>query len=168
MTNTAINILNQLKDLLIKFDTNEYKKELKILNGSSIGQHTRHIIEFFLCLIDQAPSGTVNYDLRVRNMDIENDNSVAVKEIEKIISSINQLSSAATPIDLVTSEGFDSPQTMTSSLGREIWYNVEHAIHHMAIIRMTLSHQFPTLEVKKEFGVAISTLKYRAEMSTEN
>ena len=43
---------------------------------------------------------------------------------------------------------------------REIVYNIEHAIHHMAIIRIALQHDIPDLELESDFGYAFSTLKH--------
>ena len=42
----------------------------------------------------------------------------------------------------------------------ELVYNIEHAVHHMAIIRIAVQHEFPDLALDDEFGYATSTLKY--------
>ena len=160
--------LEQFKEVLMQLPENCYAKPCETLSQATIGQHTRHIIEFFQCLIEQASTGFVNYDLRTRNIKIEDDNDIAVQEIEKIISAIEKLNGINTEIQLVTTDGFEIPYSMTTSIDREIWYNVEHTIHHMAIIRMTLSHHLPHIKINKEFGVAFSTLKFISDTSIKN
>ena len=39
--------------------------------------HTRHIIEFYQCLIEQASEGQINYDSRKRDVRIESDPAFA-------------------------------------------------------------------------------------------
>lgn len=45
---TAYDILVQLSDAIACLSEEVYSKPSKILTNASIGQHTRHIIEFFL------------------------------------------------------------------------------------------------------------------------
>jgi hypothetical protein len=42
----------------------------------------------------------------------------------------------------------------------EIAYNLEHTIHHMALIRVGL-HELGDITLDDSYGVAPSTLKYR-------
>ncbi len=46
---------------------------------------------------------------------------------------------------------------------REMVYLVEHSIHHYALIRIGLQENFSDIFIPKNFGVAYSTVKYRAE-----
>jgi len=54
-------------------------------------------------------------------------------------------------------EGYLNIQT---NFEREIAYNLEHTIHHMALIRVGVA-EATTLQVPDEFGVASATVKYR-------
>jgi len=168
MTENAIHLLFQLNNLLFKFQKEEYSQELPLLNSASIGKHTRHIVEFFQCLLNQLPEGTINYDIRKRNQLIEEDNTIAISNIEEIISQIRVLEKKDRQLELVTGEGVVTPFTMATSLNREIWYNIEHAIHHMAIIRIAVSAQFSHINIPKEFGVAYSTLNFISTSGNAN
>jgi hypothetical protein len=54
-------------------------------------------------------------------------------------------------------EGYLNIQT---NFEREIAYNLEHTIHHMALIRVGVT-ETAALQVPDEFGVASATVKYR-------
>ena len=45
---------------------------------------------------------------------------------------------------------------------REVAYNLEHTIHHMALIKVGIC-EFTDILVPEGFGVAASTIKYRKE-----
>jgi hypothetical protein len=43
---------------------------------------------------------------------------------------------------------------------REVIYNLEHTIHHMALIRVGIN-ELGNIDLPKDFGVAPSTIKYK-------
>jgi hypothetical protein len=51
----------QLSETLHQLQDEEYSQPSRILFDATIGQHTRHIIELFLCLEQGYESGVVNY-----------------------------------------------------------------------------------------------------------
>ena len=62
----------------------------------------------------------------------------------------------------------DERPVYISSMGRELQYAFDHAIHHLAIIRMGLETHFPEIPVDKDLGVAPSTLKFRNSSQRKN
>ncbi|MEO6169174.1 MAG: hypothetical protein ABIO46_05010, partial [Chitinophagales bacterium] len=55
-------------------------------------------------------------------------------------------------------------QEMQTTYYRELAYNIEHAIHHMAIIKMAVLIYFLNIKVEENFGVAYSTIRYREKV----
>jgi len=43
---------------------------------------------------------------------------------------------------------------------RELAYNIEHAIHHMAIIKIGINEVSPYILLPSAFGVASSTIRH--------
>jgi hypothetical protein len=52
------------------------------------------------------------------------------------------------------------PEKISTNYFREIAYNLEHTIHHMALIRIGL-REIGDIPVDESYGVASSTTKYR-------
>lgn len=48
-----------------------------------------------------------------------------------------------------------------TSLERELMYNIEHTIHHLALIKVGLKLVYPDLDLPNHFGVAPSTIKFQ-------
>ena len=51
---------------------------------------------------------------------------------------------------------------MKSSFYRELSYNIEHAIHHMALLKVAVKQTLTYISLPENFGVASSTIRYRA------
>jgi hypothetical protein len=162
MKTTAKENLLQIKDLVQVIGTEKYNTPSDILSGATIGQHIRHILEFYLLLVSGSFTGTVSYDKRERDLRLESDPDFAVKVIDRLLSGINTLDVTQTvkfEADY-TSEGA-SQKMISSSVGRELAYCIEHSIHHQAIIKAGLIDLCCTDLVNNEFGVAYSTILYR-------
>lgn len=156
------NILGQVAWLLEYVSNEEYSQIIKNLNGSSIGQHVRHTLEFFECLFDGLEEGQVNYDDRHRNVFLENNTLEAKAVIEKLQEQL-ELNSDDTKLILNQCYG-DQNFEIPTTLNRELVYNIEHAVHHLALIRVGLKEIKPSLKLDECFGLASSTLKYRRSM----
>ncbi len=158
ITNSVYNILNQLKGLLRQLEDEEYAMSLEILSGSSVGQHSRHIIEFFTCLAAQSRTGVVSYDKRRRDLLLENDKNYMIQTIQEVQSQYSSLTKDY-KIDVISNLG-GLNHTTPSSYSREILYAIEHAVHHMAIIKIGVNLKFKKVIVSPNFGVAESTIRY--------
>jgi hypothetical protein len=153
------NVFIQLNDVLDQLTDNEYIQPSRILFNATIGQHVRHIIELFQCLQNGYAEGVVNYEKRKRDYRIESDRGVAASLLRKIYRNLNK------PNKHISLEAEDYNETVEtvvipSNYYREIAYNLEHTIHHMALIRVGIN-EVSAITLPDEFGVAYSTIKFR-------
>jgi uncharacterized damage-inducible protein DinB len=151
-------IFSQLSTALSSLPNEEYKKPLDVLSNSSIGQHTRHIIEFFKVLIEQYDDGCINYDKRERDLRLETDVESALGAIADIQNMILLQDKEVTLSGVYA--GYPGEITVTSSYHRELVYNLEHAVHHMAMIKVGF-RQLTNSALPLDFGVAASTMVYK-------
>jgi uncharacterized damage-inducible protein DinB len=153
-------ILTQLIDVLIQLDSNQYKQSLKVLSNSSVGQHVRHVIEFYQTVLNGVSNKVIDYDARQRDLQTETDLNYALQQLKSIN---NNFSSQLTDLNLSLMVDFGGEKLgeIPTSLFRELVYLIEHTIHHMAIIKIALQVAFQQIEIPTNFGVAFSTIKYQ-------
>jgi hypothetical protein len=158
----AVNyVFEQLKDSIDKLNAKQYKEPCSNLSGNSIGQHLRHIIELFQCLNAGYSSGRVDYENRKRDIEIEENKDLAISLISQIES---EMQKEDRELDLVVNyDGVvDESATIKTSYIREVAYNLEHTIHHMALIRIGIN-EVSDIILSEEYGVASATIKYRKQ-----
>jgi uncharacterized damage-inducible protein DinB len=153
------NTINQLRNLVSSISNDQYRSFNTILLDASIGQHVRHVIELFLELHQGYTTGIVNYDKRKRDKAIETDKEIALKALGEI--TIN-LAKANKSLQLIANYCEDGLETVviTTNYYRELAYNLEHTIHHMALIRIGLNAT-AKIEFPNNFGVANATVKFK-------
>jgi hypothetical protein len=151
----------QLSDSLEKLSGDQYRYACKNLSGNTIGQHVRHIIEMFQCLDKGYLSGEVDYEKRIRDRQIETDKEFAGGLLTEIVL---QICKENKPLFLLTyyDDLQQEPERIGTNFFREIAYNLEHTIHHMALIRVGL-REIGDIPVEESYGVASSTIKYRQQ-----
>jgi hypothetical protein len=152
------NVFNQLSLSLDHLSTEQYSMPCTNLSNSTIGQHVRHIIEMFQCLEKGYLSGIINYENRKRDSNIETNKILACE----LLKSINQaLGKQDKNLILEGVYNDDSNELMKfpTNYYREIVYNLEHTIHHMALIRVGLK-ELKNMELPENYGVASATVKH--------
>ena len=153
------NLMEQLQYVIDGLSNELYTQPAKVLSNSTIGQHTRHILEFFIELNKGYDSGMVDYDKRIRNHAIESDKYFAINIIQQIVAGL-----AKPDRDLMLQVEYGASDDQSSQVFtnyyRELVYNMEHTVHHMALIRIGVE-AICSLQIPAEFGVAASTLKFR-------
>lgn len=153
------NVFIQLTDSLNQLSTSEYVQPSKILFNASIGQHVRHIIELYICLYNGYESGTVNYENRKRDMLIESDKGVASELLQMICNNVEKPDKALL-LESNYDEDAETSVIVPTNYNRELLYNLEHTVHHMALIRVGVN-EVSAIQLPEGFGVATSTIKYR-------
>lgn len=157
---TSQNLL-QLKSVLEQLNNSQFSSQLNVLNNSTIGMHVRHILEFYICLINSKHSHSVNYDNRKRDTLLEVSISDCIKTISKILHFLNEVEN---DFDVKLTANYSvhdesKKVELNSTFYRELLYNVEHTVHHLAIIKIGLNALDVNLKVEKSFGVAASTIR---------
>jgi uncharacterized damage-inducible protein DinB len=162
MKQVAKENLLQLKELLQNIDQPAYNATPKVLSGSSVGQHMRHVLEFYLLLVSGSFSGTISYDKRQRDKRIESDVDFALKTVEHLLAGIDTLDvDMDVKFDADYSVAGQGDKHLNSSVGRELAYCIEHSIHHQALIKAGLIALGLSNLTNNNFGVAYSTIRYR-------
>jgi hypothetical protein len=152
-------VFGQLTHSLDQLTTAQYVQPAELLSRSSIGQHVRHIIELFTCLDEGYASGTVNYEKRRRDRRIETDKAFAVALLGRVAAGLYKENKQLL-LEAAWNEEADELLTLDTNYYREIAYNLEHTIHHMALIKVGIG-EVSGMETPGTFGVASSTLKYK-------
>jgi len=155
-------ILNQLKGVIEQLKEQDFSKSIPVLNNSTIGQHCRHTLEFYTCLKNSLDSGVINYDKRDHDKVIETDKLLSIALIDELKTFLESCKdNVSLKLESCYSIEGNEVDVVDSNLNRELAYNIEHAIHHMAIIKIGLKSIAPYVEIPEHFGVAVSTVKYQ-------
>ena len=163
LKSASTDILMQLAEVVGQLSDHDYACPLAVLSGNTIGKHVRHILEFYELLVNSVGTGQLNYDRRQRDLRLEVDPDEALRRIGSIDRAIhwldlNQSLQLEADLSIHGAEVIRLP----TSFARELLYNVEHAIHHMALVQVGIQNAFPEVELPPNFGVAYSTVQHKS------
>ncbi|KAH6571086.1 hypothetical protein BASA60_007364 [Batrachochytrium salamandrivorans] len=109
----------------------------------------------------------VDYDARKRQASLETDLEIAIAELGRVSEKLQCALSVLdmdTPADVLattTTEG--KPVVLKSSVGREIWFTLHHAIHHGAMIRaISIELGIAPSAIPPTLGIAPSTIQHHS------
>ena len=165
----CLNVLNQIDEVLAQISEEDYRKPITTLSNATVGQHVRHTLEFFQCLKSGVERGVVNYDLRTRDEEVQSEPARARQVILALKEFIDN-TTVDTPVSFEVNYGEteEAPQIIPSNFERELSYNIEHAVHHMAIFKIGLNEVAGYVSIPDGFGVAVSTLRYQREQAIDS
>lgn len=155
------NVFVQLSASIESLSDSEYCHPCGHLSGNTIGQHVRHVIELFQCLEAGYELGTVNYEKRKRDHSIETNRVLALQILKKINEGLIKENKELV-LEACYSETNSELLHISTNYFREVAYNLEHTIHHMALIRVGIAEISP-LTLPENYGVAGSTVKFRQQ-----
>ena len=153
------NVFVQLSASLEQLTPGQYTQPCNNLFNSTIGQHVRHIIELFQCLNDSYEIGKVNYEKRERDAAIENNKELALDLLKEICSGLDKPNKEMI-LESIYDENTESILLIQTTYQREVAYNLEHAVHHMALIRVVIN-ELSGIDLPETYGVAQSTTKFK-------
>lgn len=156
LNKSIASLLTQVEDTIIQLADDQFCAAIPLLGGSSIGEHVRHILEFYVELINGYDSGLVNYDLRNRDHQLQTIRSAAVFKIKQLNNQLHLKDKAL----LISSNDDPSNAPVISTYARELMYNLDHTVHHMALIRVAVCLT-TAIALPHNFGVSAATINYR-------
>lgn len=151
--------LQTLSDLLTMLEQERYVQPSGFLSGATIGGHTRHILELLACTIKGYDSGHADYHNRERNLLLETRIEPAQQFLAALMEQLEM------PDKGMILRGDECSAGTTYY--RELMYNTEHIIHHLALIKVALTEMGFT-QISENFGMAYSTIKYKKEQANSN
>lgn len=162
LTQVCRDILDQLTAVVQQLENRDFDRPSATLSHATIGQHLRHTLEFFGCLEQGFASGVVNYDRRERNEEIQTNRQRALVRLEEIKRFLaEQRDNCPLNLEIAYKRESEYSQRIPSNYHRELAYNVEHAVHHMALMKIGIREVAPYVQVPDDFGVAVSTLRHK-------
>lgn len=161
-------VLNQLAEVVRQLTAEDFSKPASVLNQATLGQHVRHTLEFFQCLESGLLSRRVNYDNREHNEFVQADPELALDVIDRLTQFVERQEENV-PVTLKVSydRSGESAQVVDSNYHRELIYTIEHAVHHMALIKIGLREVAPYVRVPEDFGIAVSTLRHQQALLSD-
>jgi hypothetical protein len=159
LQNSIRHILQQLTDMLERLTDEQYTRPCTTLSGATIGEHMRHIIEGFACLNTGYGTGRVNYEARQRDRRIGQDRHFAFNLLVNTYTEIDKQDKGLI-LEANYDEFSEEVMQIATNYHRELLFNLEHAVHHMALIKVGLN-EIAAIHLPEGFGVAPSTLKYK-------
>jgi hypothetical protein len=162
LAKACTHILLQLNALVAAIKDEDFTRPSETLSKSTIGQHLRHTLEFFFCFEKGFDQGMINYDKRAHDKLIETDRVLALAALNRITNFVNTLNENKR---LKLEVGYDLDKeefiSIDTNATRELVYNIEHTVHHMAIMKIGVREVAPYIQLPFDFGIAASTVRYR-------
>lgn len=154
-------VLEKIDALLHQLSNAELARPSGLLFGSSIGQHVRHILEFYTCLLTEMDAPSFSYDRRRRDPLIETEVIAARACAVRNIGLLRRLKSDRDLLMESELPGKPTVGTQRTTLKRELAYLADHGVHHLAMIRIALEQELPHVTYPEYLGVAASTRNHQ-------
>lgn len=126
------------------------------------GPHLRHVIEHYEALLLRPQRGTVDYDNRPRDRELERCTLRARARLQRLRARLAGLSALGLdePIGVVTRCGVAGEYELRtrSSVGRELMFVASHAVHHFALLKVACAPH--GVAFCAAFGKAPATLRH--------
>ena len=150
-------ILSSLERLTTQLTQEEFVRPLAILNQNSVSQHLRHIVEFYQEYILGLQRGEIDFDERKRSKRLEEEKDFALEFLRFLKREMDTVRFDKQVQVRVSTHKKENRPILKSSSFRELAYCNEHAVHHMAILKIAIKYHIPQTDLAEGFGVAFST-----------
>lgn len=162
-------LLRQGAEALATADGVLYRPDPVSGQRPSIGAHFRHVLDHYFAFLHGLTPGRIDYDQRERDPEIEADLQVARAAARGLESALRAVPAATlqSPVLVnvaVATESHGEPSWEPSTVQRELAFLLSHTVHHYALIGLHARRH--GVDLGDDFGVAPSTLEYRAHPLT--
>lgn len=148
--------LQLLSTLLLQVEPEHYCQIKPWPGQPSVGKHIRHVLDHYQQLQLASHSKHLDYRLRSRDKDVENEPAKALYLIAHLTSWLRNLKTT----DLDSTLSYQPAEGVTyTSLQRELDFVASHSVHHLALIHALLEqwdYAWPD-----SAGVHSSTVEYQ-------
>lgn len=164
LVDSNLHTLDTAIKLLVDLPSDLYTKVQKPYFESSLGKHLRHIVDHYLCFKRDFLEGTIDYDQRHRDCQLEIDKDYAVsvcRDIQKFLKVlVADGFEADHPLQVLMCTDVQIPagEKTYSSIGRELQFLQGHSVHHFALMATII--KLAGVEIYEDFGVAPSTINH--------
>lgn len=151
--------LQQGEVLLSQLSDAAYCNPLQLVFQSTVGTHIRHNLDHYACFLNGLQSGCIDYAARQRDTRLEQDRAYAIAEMSRLRACLENISEDLDDAGLVV-ETEIGPGHAGTTIRRELEFLLSHTTHHYALVAIIC--QLQGIAVEADFGIAPSTLCYRA------
>lgn len=159
--------LAQSRQLLARLDDAAYSRKHAFCFNSSIGGHYRHVLDHYFSFLKGGTNGIVSYEARDRDPRLENEAAYAGQRAHEVCQALLALGceQLRRPVLMRSEFGRDAEERSyaPSSQLRELEFLLSHTVHHFALIGAICGVE--GIALPPDFGVAPSTLRYRAALA---
>jgi len=161
LRNATLETLDQVMEI-IDLVSDHYLAESTI-SSSPIGRHVRHITDHLLAFQSGISSGCIDYNLRRRDTAFEYDPAFAKKTLANFTHWLKSAPLDKQTVTVVSeiSVSHSESAKLTSTLDRELMFQINHTLHHVAYIRAIAKSL--GLDIPAYLGVAPATASYLRE-----
>lgn len=160
----ASQVLERAQKLLPLIPPDALAHHSRLLPGSTIGKHLRHVLVPYMQVTEAALADgrVVDYDTSAGPRRLESDPDALSEALRRVQSATLALAPhlnkhirvhATTPI----------PQTLPSTIARELWFCALHALHHYTTIRTILTSELHVEGVDPDLDFNPATIRRRDE-----
>jgi hypothetical protein len=145
-------VLRQARDLVGACEPSAFRER--------VGPHLRHVLEHYDEFLTGLATHVIDYDARVRDLELERDPAKAAARIDAIVTRLGEVRDIPETIAVSQQGGLSGDErfiVMSSPL-RELLFVAGHAIHHFAILKPALTAA--GVPVPPDFGKAPGTVQY--------
>jgi uncharacterized damage-inducible protein DinB len=149
--------LRTLRAIIEELPEDVFRAKVSPTSGS-VGEHVRHSLDHARALLALGDGDDLTYDARLRGTTVETHADVAAHEIGRVCDDLDRLGAAPATRQIrlyLIAEVGNRPSQLTSTIGREIAFVIQHTIHHCALIGLLLERR--GIATPPRFGYAPST-----------